>query len=786
MSRKIGNDPLKKLFLEAVLLDNSGQADLLEALPADQRQELQSLLHLDERASQAGLFESFQPVDTSGAVTTGRQLGAYQIESKLGEGGMGTVFRATQGKLQRTVAIKLLSAHRLAAKDVTRFEREMVAAGRVSHPNLVTAFDAGEADGHHYLAMELIEGFDLRKISQACSPIEVGAACELIRQAAVGLQYAHEHGMVHRDIKPSNLMLSKTGQVKLLDLGLVLLGSETENKDRTDTGYLLGSVDYMAAEQGTNSHNVDIRADIYSLGVTLFKLLTGSVLFSGSQMEKLAALATLAAPSIRPHRNDLPDDLVVIVDRMIRRDPAERFAEPQEVAIALAPFAEESELQNLLKTTADNVEDAENNLDSLKIAGKETDANSLRTVAELSLQDRQRAARPAEFPYPQPRSTIFNTRSKKWLIGTTSLGSLAALLMFFLPARKITVETPAGQIVVVTEGQETPITINSGVVLFKDPTDHEPVTVSVNEAGNQLTFRKAGFLVESRKVDLSSEAGQKISLRFETKNAPVPHSSLTQMQTLDWAFEHGLKRMNCLAGGEWFTDLTSTQKINNVKIRDLDRVDLEHNEYTIEILTRLLASASIRLLHLEGQEPLNDRLIRKLESIPLEGLFVYCPFKDDDLAGYSAKSARKIRQLWLWENSIKDETIAIATRKFPALTDLRFQGKLLTERTAKVLRQLPLDGLVIVEPSAEIQGSLHYVNSVKLLQLDRLASNDLSHLPTSITDFCCCGTTIDNEMFQQLSAYQSLKKIISRQAPVDQAAVDEFRKQRPDCHVDVD
>ena len=145
----------------------------------------------------------------------------YRLLSKLGEGGMGAVFKAVHTKLDRTVALKVLPAERMRnEQSVIRFEREMKAVGKLDHPAIVRATDAGEIDGTWFLAMELIDGFNLAKLSDLCAPLPVADACELIRQAAIGLQYVHEQGMVHRDIKPSNLMLTESGQVKILDLGL--------------------------------------------------------------------------------------------------------------------------------------------------------------------------------------------------------------------------------------------------------------------------------------------------------------------------------------------------------------------------------------------------------------------------------------------------------------------------------------------------------------------------------------------------------------------------------------
>jgi serine/threonine protein kinase len=239
------------------------------------------------------------------------ELGQYRLLAKIGEGGMGAVYKALHTKLEKVVALKVLPAARLQdTAAVQRFEREMKAVGQLEHPNIVRATDAGEIEGTHYLVMELVDGIDLsaliRRVGPACrsrlpsgtssatadnaaqvpsgsrdlqGAMTIADACEMIRQAAVGLQEAHEDGMVHRDIKPSNLMLARSRKgrkpplVKILDLGLALLDDQRgPRRDLTSTGQMMGTLDYMAPEQGGDSHDVGIRADIYALGATLIQV----------------------------------------------------------------------------------------------------------------------------------------------------------------------------------------------------------------------------------------------------------------------------------------------------------------------------------------------------------------------------------------------------------------------------------------------------------------------------------------------------------------------------------
>jgi len=281
------------------------------------------------------------------------RLGEYRLLEKLGEGGMGAVYKALHTKLDRTVALKVLPGGRLESQEaIARFEREMKAVGAVDHPNIVRAMDAREVAGTRFLVMEYVEGQNLNEVVRHCGPLSVADACELIRQTALGLQSAHEHGLVHRDIKPLNLMLTPEGQVKILDLGLARFqADQPAGEEMTATGLALGTPDYMAPEQVSDSRTADIRADIYGLGCTLFKLLTGQPPFSGakyqSALAKMTAHLQEPAPRIRRLRNEVPKELARLVDRMLAKDPADRFATPAKVADAIGSFAVGSDLRAL-------------------------------------------------------------------------------------------------------------------------------------------------------------------------------------------------------------------------------------------------------------------------------------------------------------------------------------------------------------------------------------------------------------------------------------------------------
>lgn len=297
------------------------------------------------------------------------RLGEYELLAKLGQGGMGAVYRARHIKLGKTVALKILTRDRVARPQaIARFEREMKAIGRLEHPNIVQALDAREIDGMHFLVMQCVEGKDVAQLADCCGPLGIADACEVIRQAAVGLQYAHERGLIHRDIKPSNLILTSAGQLKILDFGLALLGEDDgEGEGQNDAtaiddggtltgeGQAMGTADYVAPEQVTDGHQVDHRVDIYSLGCTLYRLLGGRPPFFGpsyrTSSAKMAAHAHDKPPSIREFRPDVPKDLAALLHRMLAKNPSERL-EAADVAAKLEPYAQTANLSSLLRRKA--------------------------------------------------------------------------------------------------------------------------------------------------------------------------------------------------------------------------------------------------------------------------------------------------------------------------------------------------------------------------------------------------------------------------------------------------
>jgi serine/threonine protein kinase len=271
-----------------------------------------------------------------------REHSRYRVMSLLGEGGMGSVFKAEHKIMGRTVALKVINRKFMTNKDaVERFRGEVRAAAKLHHPNIVTAHDAEEAEGLHFLVMEYVDGISLdRFVAKQKGPIPATLACQFIRHAALGLHHAHAQGMIHRDIKPHNLIVTRKGHVKILDFGLARLvqndASESEVGGVTAPNLVVGTPDYLAPEQARNSHDVDKRSDLYSLGCTFYFLLTGQVPFpGGSPFEKLLAHTERTPKRVIDIRPDVPKDIDELIWRLMSKKREDRFQTAGELAQSL-------------------------------------------------------------------------------------------------------------------------------------------------------------------------------------------------------------------------------------------------------------------------------------------------------------------------------------------------------------------------------------------------------------------------------------------------------------------
>lgn len=339
-----------------------------------------------------------------------KRLGEYAIIQHIG-GNMGDVYVAVHTKMDRTVVLKVLPSALWSDKQaVARFEREMKAVGKLEHPHIARAYDAREIDGRQVMVMEYVPGPSLHELLKRSGRLPIADACEIARQAADGLAYVHRQGLVHRDVKPSNLMLTPEGQVKLLDWGLARFRTpRPDDEDLTGSDCALGTPHYMAPEQVTASHDVDVRADIYGLGCTLYHLLAGRTPFDSSKYQGRREIMTARLrdpiPPIQDSRPDVPDALASVLDRMLARKLEDRYGNAAQVAAVLSHFAAGADLRALATGRQ------ENNI--------------------------------VDPPRPEPRPPVF-----RWAVAATILfvllgfGGLAALNYFGNPWTK----TPSGPV----------------------------------------------------------------------------------------------------------------------------------------------------------------------------------------------------------------------------------------------------------------------------------------------------------------------------------------------------
>lgn len=267
-------------------------------------------------------------------------LGGYTIVDKIGAGGMGQVFKAQHRRMDRIVAIKMLPPNVTKnAEAVGRFEREARAAAKLLHPNIVTAFDADQANNAHFLVMEYVEGSDLSALVKKHGALNGTTALNYILQAARGLEFAHKKGVVHRDIKPANLLVDSEGTVKILDMGLARIataGDAQTQAELTGSGAVMGTVDYMAPEQALGMKSVDGRADIYSLGCTLYYLLAGRSIYAGDTLvAKMLNHREAPIPSLNDVQEGVPDDVQAIFAKMVAKTVGERYQTMTEVIVAI-------------------------------------------------------------------------------------------------------------------------------------------------------------------------------------------------------------------------------------------------------------------------------------------------------------------------------------------------------------------------------------------------------------------------------------------------------------------
>jgi serine/threonine protein kinase len=402
----------------------------------------------------------------------------YENVRRLGGGGMGVVYLAINRLMHRPEVLKVLGRHLLDRPGAAdRFLREIRSAARLNHPHVVGAYAAVQLGDLLAFAMEYVPGDDLAKVVAAAGPLPVATACRYAAQAALGLQHAHDQGMVHRDIKPSNLILSSGSTVKVLDFGLAKPAAGEADTSLTGLDRMLGTPDYVAPEQITDAQSADTRADVYSLGATLFYLLIGRPPFrAGSVYELLRKHKEEAPPSARTDRPDVPPGLDAVIRKMLAKDPVARYQTPAAVARALAPYTK---------------------------SARPTAAGS--TV-------RPGVTTPNGALLPEPR------RSRRWVLVAAGIGLLAAALLGMSAGGVFRLKTADGTVVLENLPPDAEVVVDGEAVTVSRSGEHATVRLA---KGGRHRFK---VVLGGREVytdDLTvTVGGEPVRVRLEPPPAP--------------------------------------------------------------------------------------------------------------------------------------------------------------------------------------------------------------------------------------------------------------------------
>jgi len=301
--------------------------------------------HIDRRlarqAVQSKLLTLWQAQQLLAGRTSGYRVDRYLLLDLIGQGGMGRVYLARDTRLNRLVALKILSPGRIDnPRAIARFQREARAGAQLQHENLVRIYDFGESNGRHFLVMEYIEGKTIATLIFEQGPMPAATAARLVRQVALGLEHARRKGLIHRDVNPYNILVTHDGTAKLADLGLAIAIADDDLVTRD--GATVGTLDYVAPEQARHSRAADTRSDIYSLGCTLYHMCAGRVPFPGPSLpEKVLGHQAMEPTPLCWAVRGFPEGLSEIVQRMMKKSPDERYATPMQVAQALGPYEDD-------------------------------------------------------------------------------------------------------------------------------------------------------------------------------------------------------------------------------------------------------------------------------------------------------------------------------------------------------------------------------------------------------------------------------------------------------------
>jgi len=522
-------DRFSQRLADSGLLSDAEVASLMETLPANRRpHDGEQLARLLIKQKKLTVYQAQQIYAGKGRSLV---LGNYTVLDKLGQGGMGTVLKAQHRLMERLVAIKVLSpavVNRPGA--LQRFQREVKMAARLEHPNIVTAYDADEAEGVHFLVMQYVDGTDLGRFVYEYGPLPLDQAVSCVLQTARGLDYAHRQGVIHRDVKPSNLLMDREGLVKVLDMGLARVDVACDDQEQlTLSGQIMGTVDYMAPEQALDTRAADARADIYSLGATLWFLLTGRAIYQGdSIMQKLRAHDCAPIPALADHCPGVTPELETVFRTMVAKLPGQRYQTMEDVI---------SVLENCLTRLPATSPSAQGGRGSFRLSASQVSLNLASAPGSMP------ANRPRPSPIPVRASTVCRaaevdtdpnthdtltrpsilTRMRSQRIPTWqrwgrnaylalfgSIAMLLAVLVFYVPSKHGTIRVEIGdpQIQVAIKGTD---------IVFSQAGGEQEISLSPGD--KTLIVKRGDFVFETD--DFTLRKDETIAIRVQLLDGQV-------------------------------------------------------------------------------------------------------------------------------------------------------------------------------------------------------------------------------------------------------------------------
>jgi formylglycine-generating enzyme required for sulfatase activity len=674
----------------------------------------------------------------------------YDIKRELGRGGMGVVYLAHNKLMGRDEVLKVVSGQLVDRPVVLdRFLREIRSAAKMHHTNIVTAYSAIRAGESIVFAMEYVEGYDLAQLVKGNGPLPVAHACNFVHQAALGLQYAHEQGMVHRDIKPSNLILARQRKkpvVKVLDFGLAKVAIEGQgDTGLTREGQMLGTPDYIAPEQIRNAQSADIRADIYSLGCTLYYLLAGRAPFHGAALWDLyQAHFSMDASPLNLVRPEVPVELAALVAKMMAKDPERRFQQPKEVAQALEPFFKKGNV-TVGGTRADISQ-----MGVPETQQAEEGAVSIPTRPGAELAPARAGIRPEQSARPEPASessvdlkktesspaaapAVALKRRPPWLWPAAAASILLLALVAAWAAGVFKVKTASGVIVVENVPPDAVVEIDGGKVTIT-PSEGQPVRIEQPPGKYFVRVKRGGDELLGESVMIASGEQLKLRVRLE----PLADAGRTKVAGED-GFKVQGQKVIVESGARkplmvQLEPLETPQPGKDIDIKPSDARPnpstsgsskyLAPRETLVGERDRRAAEAALALggsvtIHVNGQE----QAIEPGNSLPA-GTFQLTRVRLDDQANLTDAGLEPFARLTnlfefrLGKSPLVKEGGVVHFRNLPRLEELWLNGSSVTDSGLEHLRTLP--GLKVLHLNGTAVSDAGLVPLEALRQLDTL------------------------------------------------------------------